>query len=138
MHRGIAVVVEDENDVQESLQYILQLWGFVVYTASTALEGVEAVRRHDPAIVTMNINLPDFDGIEACRRIRTFSAAYLIMVTGRSDEADTVIAYAAGADDYITKPFRPRELRARITAMLRRPRRVALGGQAVSSPAHNS
>lgn len=75
-----------------------------------------------PVVVTMDLGLPDFDGLEASRRIRTFSDAYLVIVTGRVDEADAIMDFE-GADDFLTKPFRPRELRARIAAMLRRPRR---------------
>jgi len=120
--RGIAVVVEDDDDVRASLEEVLQHSGFAVYATSTGLEGVEAVREHNPVIVTMDVGLPDFDGIEASRRIRTFSDAYLIIVTGRAEEADALMGFEAGADDYLTKPFRHRELRARIAAMLRRPR----------------
>jgi two-component system OmpR family response regulator len=122
VERGIAVIVEDDDDIRTSLRDVLQQSGFAVFETSSGLEGVEAVREHDPDIVTMDVGLPDFDGIEASRRIRTFSDAYLIMVTGRVEEADALMGFEAGADDYLTKPFRPRELRARVAAMLRRPR----------------
>ncbi|WP_104043486.1 response regulator transcription factor [Arthrobacter sp. ZGTC412] len=122
VERGVAVVVEDDDDIRSTLTEVLQQSGFAVHSTSTGFEGVEAVREHNPDIVTMDVGLPDFDGIEASRRIRTFSDAYLIIVTGRVDEADALMGFEAGADDYLTKPFRPRELRARIAAMLRRPR----------------
>lgn len=122
--RGIAVVVEDDDDVRHSLREVLLQSGFSVYATSSGLEGVEAVRRYNPVVVTMDLGLPDFDGLEASRRIRTFSDAYLVIVTGRVDEADAIMGFEAGADDFLTKPFRPRELRARIAAMLRRPRQA--------------
>jgi DNA-binding response OmpR family regulator len=122
--RGIAVVVEDDDDVRHSLREVLLQSGFSVYATPSGLEGVEAVRRYNPVVVTMDLGLPDFDGLEASRRIRTFSDAYLVIVTGRVDEADAIMGFEAGADDFLTKPFRPRELRARIAAMLRRPRQA--------------
>jgi two-component system OmpR family response regulator len=133
VERGIAVVVEDDDDVRTSLTEVLQQSGFAVHAAASGLDGVEAVREHNPVIVTMDVGLPGFDGIEASRRIRTFSDAYLIIVTGRVDEADALMGFEAGADDYLTKPFRPRELRARIAAMLRRPRSLN-AGSAESAP----
>lgn len=120
--RGIAVVLEDDDDIRDSLSEVLQQSGFTVHSTSTGAAGVEAVRQHNPTVVTVDLGLPDFDGIEASRRIRKFSDAYLIII-GRLDEADALLSFEAGADDYLTTPFRPRELRARIAAMLRRPRR---------------
>jgi two-component system OmpR family response regulator len=122
VERGVAVVVEDDDDIRTTLTEVLQQSGFAVHSTASGVAGVDAVREHNPDIVTMDVGLPDFDGIEASRRIRTFSDAYLIIVSGRVDEADTLMGFEAGADDYLTKPFRPRELRARIAAMLRRPR----------------
>ncbi|TLM83224.1 response regulator transcription factor [Pseudarthrobacter sp. NamE5] len=120
--RGRAVIVDDDNDARETLMTVLRQAGFEVHGAFSGSEGVEAVREHNPEIVIMEVDLPDFDGIEASRRIRTFSDAYVIMVTGLTDEADTLMGFEAGADDVLAKPFRPRELRARIAAMFRRPR----------------
>ena len=124
VERGIAVVVDDDDDIRTSLTEVLLQSGFAVHATASGLEGVEAMREHNPVIVTMDVGLPDFDGIEASRRIRTFSDAYLIIVLGRVEEADALMGFEAGADDYLTKPFRPRELRARIAAMLRRPRQL--------------
>jgi DNA-binding response OmpR family regulator len=121
--RGIAVIVEDDDDIREALGDVLRQSGFAVHATASGREGVEAVREHNPVLVTMDLGLPDFDGIEASRRIRIFSDAYLIIVTGKGDEADALMGFEAGADDFLTKPFRPRELRARISAMLRRPRK---------------
>lgn len=118
----IAVIVEDDQDIRELISVILCQAGFDVYTASNGADGVEAVRKHNPAIVTLDLGLPDMDGFEVARRVRLFSDTYIIMLTGRADEMDTLLGLETGADDYLTKPFRPRELRARISAMLRRPR----------------
>ncbi|GAP54972.1 transcriptional regulatory protein YycF [Arthrobacter sp. Hiyo6] len=109
--RGIAVIVEDDDDIREALGDVLRQSGFAVHATASGREGVEAVREHNPVLVTMDLGLPDFDGIEASRRIRIFSDAYLIIVTGKGDEADALMGFEAGADDFLTKPFRPRELR---------------------------
>ena len=135
VERGVAVVVEDDDDIRTSLKEVLQQSGFAVFETASGMEGVQAVREHNPVIVTMDVGLPDFDGIEASRRIRTFSDAYLIIVTGRVEEADALMGFEAGADDYMTKPFRPRELRARIAAMLRRPRSLnSASGERMQAP----
>lgn len=119
---GVAVIIEDDLDVRGLLEAVLLQSGFEVHTASGGREGVESVREIGPDVVTLDVGLPDIDGFEALRRIRQFSTAYVVMLTGREDEADVLAALQGGADDYITKPFRPREVRARITAMMRRPR----------------
>ena len=99
VERGVAVVVEDDDDIRTTLTEVLQQSGFAVHSTASGVAGVDAVREHNPDIVTMDVGLPDFDGIEASRRIRTFSDAYLIIVSGRVDEADTLMGFEAGADD---------------------------------------
>lgn len=100
--------------------------GFEVSVVHDGLEAVKLAREVDPDIVVLDLGLPGIDGVEVCRQLRTFSDAYVVMLTARSDEVDTLIGLSVGADDYVTKPFSPRELMARIQAMLRRPR--PLGG----------
>ena len=118
----VAVIIEDDRDIRDLLNAVLQQSGFKVYTSPNGAEGVKAVREHNPAVVTLDLGLPDIDGFEVIRQLRLFSDAYIVMLTARAEELDTLMGLEAGADDYITKPFRPRELRARISAMLRRPR----------------
>lgn len=119
---GVAVVIEDDVDIRNLLEGVLTQAGFEVHTAADGREGVEVVRHRQASVVTLDIGLPDIDGFEVLRRIRGFSDAYVVMLTGRTEEPDLLSALNAGADDYIAKPFRPRELRARVAAMMRRPR----------------
>ncbi|WP_127573465.1 response regulator transcription factor [Georgenia faecalis] len=128
----VAVVIEDDDDIRALLATTLGQGGFTVHAAGNGHDGVALVRRHDPVVTTLDISLPDIDGFEVARRVRTFSDAYIVMLTARAEEIDTLIGLDAGADDYLTKPFRPRELRARIEAMLRRPRLVS---RATDAPA---
>ncbi|ALO68110.1 two-component system response regulator [Arthrobacter alpinus] len=134
----MAVIVEDDQDIRELISVILNQSGFEVHAASTGATGVEAVRVNNPAIVTLDLGLPDIDGFEVARQIRLFSDAYIIMLTGRADEMDTLLGLETGADDYLTKPFRPRELRARISAMMRRPRFAGESQPAVAAAAVDS
>ncbi|MFC8302270.1 response regulator transcription factor [Specibacter sp. NPDC057265] len=117
----VAVVIEDDQDIRELIVMVLGQSGFEVHAVSNGADGVEAVRRHQPVIITLDLGLPDIDGFEVARRIRLFSDSYIIMLTARAEELDTLLGLESGADDYLTKPFRPRELRARVSAMLRRP-----------------
>lgn len=119
---GVAVVIEDDADIRNLLEGVLRQVGFEVHTAVDGRDGVEVVRNNKAHVVTLDIGLPDIDGFEVLRRIRSFSDAYVVMLTGRTEEPDLLSALNAGADDYIAKPFRPRELRARVAAMMRRPR----------------
>jgi DNA-binding response OmpR family regulator len=129
---GVAVVIEDDVDVRNLLDAVLQQAGFEVHSAGTGRDGVDVARQRQANVITLDVGLPDIDGFEVLRRIRQFSDAYIVMLTGRDEELDTITALQGGADDYIVKPFRPRELRARISAMLRRPR---VTGEAAASPA---
>lgn len=124
---GVAVVIEDDADVRNLLEGVLSQAGFEVHTAVDGRAGVEVVRSKQANVVTLDIGLPDIDGFEVLRRIRNFSNAYVVMLTGRTEEPDLLSALNAGADDYIAKPFRPRELRARVAAMMRRPRHEVTG-----------
>ena len=131
----VAVIIEDDKDIRDLLHAVLQQSGFEVHASPTGSEGVEAVRTHNPAVVTLDLGLPDIDGFEVIRQLRLFSDAYIVMLTARAEELDTLMGLEAGADDYVTKPFRPRELRARISAMMRRPRKDgAVGTAEVAAP----
>jgi DNA-binding response OmpR family regulator len=118
----MAVVIEDEDDIRHLLETVLTQAGFMVVATSNGLDGLAAVRKHEPVVTTLDVNMPGMDGFETARRIREFSSTYIVMLTALNEEIDTLQGLEAGADDYVNKPFRPRELRARIEAMLRRPR----------------
>ena len=122
---GVAVVVEDDEDVRNLVEAVLSQAGFDVHGAASGREGVEVVRSQKASVVTLDVGLNDIDGFEVLRRIRQFSNAYVVMLTARTDELDALTALHTGADDFMTKPFRPRELRARVAAMMRRPRQEA-------------
>lgn len=117
-----ALVVEDDEDVRGLIEFTLQTQGFDVVAVDSGLAGVDAVRSHRPDLVTLDLGLPGIDGIEACRRIRELSDAYIVMITARDDEIDRLLGLETGADDFIAKPFSARELKARVNAMFRRPR----------------
>lgn len=118
----VAVIIEDDRDIRELIEVVLRQAGFDVHAVTTGADGVEAVRSNSPDIVTLDLGLPDIDGFEAARQIRSFSDSYIVMLSARAEELDTLMGLESGADDYLTKPFRPRELRARVAAMMRRPR----------------
>lgn len=130
---GVAVVVEDDEDVRNLVQAVLSQAGFEVHAAAGGQEGVDMVRLREASVVTLDVGLPDIDGFEVLRRIRQFSDAYVVMLTARTDELDTLTALHTGADDFMTKPFRPRELRARVAAMMRRPRQDVPGGRSLDA-----
>ena len=117
-----ALVVEDDEDIRELLEYTLSTQGFEVRAVDSGLAAVEAVREMQPDLVTLDLGLPGIDGIEACRRIRDISDAYVVMITARDEEIDRLLGLETGADDFLAKPFSARELRARVNAMFRRPR----------------
>jgi DNA-binding response OmpR family regulator len=131
----IAVVIEDDADIRNLLVAILDQAGFSCHSCESGQAGIEAVRTYDPILTTLDISLPGIDGFEVARQIRAFSSTYIIMLSARDEEIDTLMGLDAGADDYLTKPFRPRELRARIEAMLRRYVTPVQAAAAASGPA---
>ena len=124
-----AVVIDDDADIRQLLVDVLTQAGFQAIPTGNGLDGVAAVRQFQPLITTLDVNMPGMDGFETAKRIRSFSSTYIIMLTALEDEIDTLQGLESGADDYLVKPFRPRVLRARIDAMLRRPR---VGGAEVA------
>ncbi|VTR77182.1 MULTISPECIES: response regulator transcription factor [Cellulomonas] len=120
-----AVVVDDEQALASVVGGYLEREGFEVALCHDGSAAVALLREVDPDVVVLDLGLPGIDGVEVCRQLRTFSDCYVVMLTARSDEVDTLIGLSVGADDYMTKPFSPRELVARIRVMLRRPRRSA-------------
>lgn len=117
-----ALVVEDAREFRELVVEQLTEEGFRVETAADGRTAVELARTLQPDVIVLDLGLPDMDGVEVCRQVRTFSEAYVVILTFRDDEIDKLVGLSVGADDYMTKPFSPRELVARIRAMLRRPR----------------
>lgn len=116
------LTIEDEQHLRDLLRGYLEREGYTVLAAEDGSTGLELARQHRPDLVVLDLMLPKLDGLEVCRRLRTFSDAYVLMLTARSEEIDRIIGLEVGADDYLTKPFSPRELVARVRAMLRRPR----------------
>ena len=116
------LVVDDERPLVGVITSYLEREDFGVLHAYDGPAAVEAARRERPDLILLDLMLPGLSGLEVCRQVREFSDAYIVMLTARDDEADKVAALTAGADDYVLKPFSPRELVARIQAMLRRPR----------------
>jgi DNA-binding response OmpR family regulator len=118
------LVVDDEPPIVDLVKGYLEREGYAVAAASDGPSAVEAVRTSAPDLVILDVMLPGFDGIEVCRRIRTFSDAYVLMLTARGEEIDRIVGLSVGADDYLVKPFSPRELVARVKAFLRRARPI--------------
>ena len=117
------VLIEDEADILEVLRYNLVRAGYRVVTCSNGEEGLVAIRREAPQLVLLDLMLPGLDGLEVCRRLQSdplTSSIPVIMVSAKGEEADVVLGLELGADDYVSKPFSPRELLARVRAVLRR------------------
>lgn len=117
-----ALVVDDEAPLAGVIASYLSREQFEVSVAHNGHDALRLAREVDPDVVVLDLGLPGIDGVEVCRQLRTFSDAYVVMLTARDTEMDTIVGLSVGADDYMTKPFSPRELVARIRAMLRRPR----------------
>lgn len=120
-----ALVVDDEVALAEVVASYLVREQFATRIIDNGPDAVTAARDFDPDVVILDLGLPGMDGLEVCRKLRTFSDAYVVMLTARDAEMDTIVGLTVGADDYVAKPFSPRELVARIRAMLRRPRAVS-------------
>jgi len=119
------LVVDDEPPIVELVRSYLLREGWTVDVATDGPTAVEKARTNPPDVIVLDLMLPGIDGIEVCRQVRTFSDAYVLMLTARSEEVDRIVGLSVGADDYLVKPFSPRELVARIKAVLRRPRAIA-------------
>ena len=123
------LVVDDEPPIVDLVTGYLEREGWAVKTAGDGLAALEAIESWGPDAVVLDLMLPGVDGVEVCRRMRAFSDAYVLMLTARSEEIDRIVGLTVGADDYMAKPFSPRELVARMKALLRRPRvAVSAGG----------
>jgi DNA-binding response OmpR family regulator len=122
IERAQALVIEDSPEITLLVRGLLEKEGYSVVATPRGIQGLEWARAKKPELVILDLSLPDRDGVEICRELRSFSDAYVVMVTARDDEVDKIVGLTVGADDYVTKPFSPRELAARIRAMRRRPR----------------
>jgi DNA-binding response OmpR family regulator len=114
------LVVEDESSIASFVALYLKNAGYTVRTAANGSEALAQFQASPPALIVLDLMLPDIDGIEVCRRIRTTSDVPILMLTARDEDVDKIIGLEVGADDYLTKPFNPRELVARVKSILRR------------------
>ncbi|MFO8009676.1 MAG: response regulator transcription factor [Dehalococcoidia bacterium] len=114
------LIVEDEDTLREMLRYNFEVEGYEVIEAADGLKAVELARTKSPELVILDIMLPGLDGFEVCRQLRSELTVPILMLTAKEEEIDRVLGLELGADDYITKPFSIRELKARVKAMLRR------------------
>lgn len=137
MSRRLRVlVIEDEVELATVVASYFEHEGYLVETAVDGPTAVEKARDSRPDLIVLDLMLPGFDGIEVCRQVRTFSDAYILMLTARDEEVDKIVGFAVGADDYLVKPFSPRELIARSKAILRRPRTEGEGQETSSTALH--
>jgi two-component system alkaline phosphatase synthesis response regulator PhoP len=116
------LIVDDEPNLTDLIESYLRREGYTALIARDGPSALAVAQRERPELIVLDIMLPGLDGVEVCRRLRQFTDAYIIMLTARGEEIDKIIGLSVGADDYMTKPFSPRELVARVKAMLRRPR----------------
>ncbi|MEW6072122.1 MAG: response regulator transcription factor [Planctomycetota bacterium] len=123
MAKPTVLLIEDDPDIVEMVRYNLEREGFSVLSAARGEEGVELARRRVPDVVLLDLMLPGMDGLEVCRRLRADHATVrlpILMLTAKGEETDVVVGLEVGADEYVRKPFSPRELVARVRALLRR------------------
>ena len=119
------LVVDDESDIREVVRYALSREGFRVVEAEDGLDGLEKVSESDPAVVILDITMPRMNGIDFCLKLRQTSSTPIIFLSSKDDEQDRILGLTIGGDDYVSKPFSPKELVARVQAILRRQRQLA-------------
>jgi two-component system catabolic regulation response regulator CreB len=120
MSEKTILIVEDEQAIADSISFALGKEGFAPRHVTLGEQALAAAREERPALVILDVGLPDISGLDVCRRLRQFSDVPVIFLTARSDEIDRIVGLEIGADDYVTKPFSPRELVARVRVILRR------------------
>ena len=125
------LVVDDERHIVDLVRLYLEKEGFAVIPASNGEEALALHDRHDPDMVILDLMLPRIDGFEVCREIRRRGDTPILMLTARTDDIDAIVGLELGADDYVTKPFNPRALIARVKAILRRTEVTARGGRPI-------
>jgi DNA-binding response OmpR family regulator len=125
------LVVDDERNIVDLVRMYLEKEGFGVVAAADGEEALTLYRRHDPDLVVLDLMLPKIDGLEVCRQIRRDGDTPVLMLTARSDDIDAIVGLELGADDYVTKPFNPRALVARVKAILRRTDVTSRGGRPI-------
>jgi DNA-binding response OmpR family regulator len=125
------LVIDDERNIRDLLRLYLEKEGWAVVAAGDGDEGLQLHRRHDPDLVILDLMLPRIDGFEVCRELRRRGDTPILMLTARDDDVDSIVGLELGADDYVTKPFNPRALVARVKAILRRTEVTARGGRPV-------
>lgn len=128
--RARVLVVEDEPVLAGTVVNYLSRAGMDSRTIGDGLSAVEVTRAWSPEVIILDLGLPGLDGLEVCRQVRTFSDCYILMLTARAEEIDTLVGLSVGADDYMAKPFSARELVARVQVLLRRPRTASGAGSA--------
>ena len=131
MTKETILVVDDEQNIIELARLYLEQEGFRVEAANSGKAALEKIRVVEPALMVLDLMLPEIDGWEVCRRVHANSDLPIIMLTARDDDVDKIVGLELGADDYMTKPFNPRELVARVKAILRRSERAALPGKTI-------
>jgi two-component system phosphate regulon response regulator PhoB len=132
--KGTILLIDDERDLIELVRYNVEREGFDVIATHDGREGLEIARKHRPELILLDVMMPGIDGLEVCRALRRdpdTERTPVIMLTARASESDRIVGLELGADDYLTKPFSPRELVARVKAVLRRTQPHADGSQAI-------
>jgi DNA-binding response OmpR family regulator len=125
------LVVDDEPHIRAVLRGYLEADGFAVSEAADGQAALRSLRQDPPDVVLLDVMMPGLDGLDVLRQLRTFSDVFVIMLTARAEEVDKLVGLGVGADDYVTKPFSPREVTARVKAVLRRDRRTRDSATAV-------